>query len=174
MLWEAPQESLAGTAGISRSVRRAAAGAVPDRRSAKVCRKQVGLRQRNRRAWTCNVTGRPCQGRSNSRRRYRLWRRSDATPHSGHDAEVWRELVTMAMWSGFGMTWSTMRPAGIKGSRCLDKRGFQEKTESSYVLIQPRTTAREVRENLNADQHRAARDDAFRTWREVAGVASAA
>jgi len=67
-----------------------------------------------------------------------------------------------------------MRPAGIKGSRCLDKRGFQEKTESSYVLIQPRTTAREVRENLNADQHRAARDDAFSTWREVAGVASAA
>ncbi len=34
----------------SRSVRRAAAGAVPDRRSAKVCREQAGFRQRNRRA----------------------------------------------------------------------------------------------------------------------------
>ncbi len=30
------------------------------------------------------------------------------------------------------------------------------------------------RHRLTADQHRAARDDAFRTWREVAGVASAA
>jgi len=122
----------------SRPVRRAAAGAVPDRRSAKACRKQVGLRQRNRRAWTCNVTGRPCQGRSDSGRRCRPWRRSDATPQSGHDAEAWRGLVTTAMWSGLGRTWSTMRPAGIKGSRCLDKKGFQEKAEAPYVLIQPR------------------------------------
>ncbi len=30
------------------------------------------------------------------------------------------------------------------------------------------------RHRLTADQHRAARDDAFRTWREVAGVAPAA
>jgi len=29
------------------------------------------------------------------------------------------------------------------------------------------------RHRLTADQHRAARDDAFRTWREVTGVASA-
>ncbi len=31
-----------------------------------------------------------------------------------------------------------MRPAGIKGSRCLDKKGFQEKAEAPHVLIQPR------------------------------------
>ena len=30
------------------------------------------------------------------------------------------------------------------------------------------------RHRMTADQHRAARDAAFRTWREVAGVASAA
>ncbi len=29
------------------------------------------------------------------------------------------------------------------------------------------------RHRLTADQHRAARDDAFRTWREVTGVAAA-
>ncbi len=43
----------------------------------------------------------------------------------------------MAMWPGLGWTWTTIRPTGIKGSTCLDKKGFQEKVEPSYVLIQP-------------------------------------
>ncbi len=52
----------------------------------------------------------------------------------------------MAMWPGFGRTWSAIRPAGIKGSRCLDKKGFQEKAEPSHVLIQPRNGSTEKAE----------------------------
>jgi hypothetical protein len=47
-----------------RSVRRAASGATPGRRSAKVGREQEASRQRKRRAWTRSSAGRPCQGRS--------------------------------------------------------------------------------------------------------------
>ena len=52
----------------SRRVRRAPAAATSGSRSAKVCRVQVGSRQRNRRAWRRSVTGRPCHGRSARRR----------------------------------------------------------------------------------------------------------
>src|SRR4051794_8975704 len=44
----------------------------------------------------------------------------------GHCAALGRGLVTMAIWSGPGRTWSTAKPAGIRGRMRLDKHDFQK------------------------------------------------
>ncbi len=43
-----------------------------------------------------------------------------------------------------------------------------------FLCVHSRIHNHQLRRRLTADHHRAARDIAFRTWREVAGVASAA
>ena len=70
----------------SRSVVRARGAANPGRRSAKMRRGQSGCGQTKRRTATCSRTRRPRQGRSSSRRVYRLCTRRVSEPQRGQAA----------------------------------------------------------------------------------------
>ena len=57
-------------------------------------------------------TARPCEGRSVSRRPYRLWTCDDRLPHSGQAASAAIGLAMISRRSGSVVTASTRRPAG--------------------------------------------------------------
>ena len=57
-------------------------------------------------------TARPCEGRSVSRRSYRLWTCDDRLPHSGQAASAASGLAMISRRSGSVVTASTRRPAG--------------------------------------------------------------
>lgn len=70
-------------ASLNRQVRRPYHCTVFGRRSVKIWCPQASVSQKNRRTRSSIRTGIPSQGRSLSRRQYRLWIRRDVCPHSG-------------------------------------------------------------------------------------------
>ncbi|APG09740.1 hypothetical protein BKD09_15480 [Bradyrhizobium japonicum] len=69
----------------SLAVRRADGANIPSaKRSVKIWRPHRTASQRKRRAITRSSTTRPDNGRSVTRRRYRLWIRRETVPHDGH------------------------------------------------------------------------------------------
>src|SRR5260370_25597160 len=99
----------ATSASRKRVVRRAYDGTSSGNCSAKMVREQAALGQKNLRTVSSNVTCRPAQGRSATRRVWRLWMRHACTPHKGQQAvgddeiteisSSWVEGVTCSIWS---------------------------------------------------------------------------
>jgi hypothetical protein len=96
----------------SLAVRRARAGSTSPNRSAKICRRQCGTSQTNRREITWSFICRPAQGKSATCRMYRLWIRRDTAPHNGHSASSSSDLTTRIIESDESLTVSTTNPLG--------------------------------------------------------------
>ena len=85
---------------------------VVSERHAEIFLGQSMAAHRNRRTWMRRWTARPCEGRSGSRRSYRLWTCYDRLPHSGLAASAAIGLAMISRRSGSVVTASTRRPAG--------------------------------------------------------------
>ncbi len=107
-------------ASASLCVRRTRGGATAGKRSAKMRRGQSATAHRNRRTRRWSSPTRSCQGRSPSRRLYRLWTRRDERRHSGHAAVRARTRATTTTRSASTSTCSTTRLAGSNENRDLD------------------------------------------------------
>ena len=109
--------------------------------------------QRKRLAATEIVTRRPCHGRSQSDRWYRLCTRREAVPQSGHTAYGERGAVWMITPSAVVSTWSTFNECGTKDSERKDTWTSTMDVSPGLFQIRRRSTsaaARKVRESQNS------------------------
>ncbi len=127
----------------TRVVRRAQGATNAGTRSVKIMRGHGGWRQTNRRVCRVSTRGRPTQGRSASRRMYRLCTRRERRRHSGHRAPRRVIRATTCTAASPGTTCSTRSP-GTWGNRRVVIRG-------TGVLLRPPGST-DARDDLGAFQ----------------------
>ena len=118
--------------------------------SPKIRLEQETVPHRNRRTWMRRWTAQPCEGRSVSRRSYRLWIYDDRRPHSGLAASAAVGLATISRRSGSVVTVSTRRPAGdIIWNELRRMAALSNRARRTY----PTCTESESEPLFNADRY---------------------